>query len=90
LAEQALPRDIVLLVDDSPEALGFLTDTLEPPFVLDPCLRDHDWLAIAGIGLNQDFSERLVEWVADVNWSAPMYPLVVEIVSLRAGRGRNV
>jgi DNA-binding response OmpR family regulator len=25
----ALPRDIVLLVDDSPEALGFLTDALE-------------------------------------------------------------
>ena len=24
-----LPRDIVLLVDDSPEALGFLTDALE-------------------------------------------------------------
>jgi DNA-binding response OmpR family regulator len=29
LAESALPRDIVLLVDDSPEALGFLTDALE-------------------------------------------------------------
>jgi len=29
LAEPALPRDIVLLVDDSPEALGFLTDALE-------------------------------------------------------------
>ncbi|OWO95207.1 DNA-binding response regulator [Rhizobium esperanzae] len=29
MAEPALPRDIVLLVDDSPEALGFLTDALE-------------------------------------------------------------
>jgi len=29
LAEPNLPRDIVLLVDDSPEALGFLTDALE-------------------------------------------------------------
>jgi len=29
LAEPAHPRDIVLLVDDSPEALGFLTDALE-------------------------------------------------------------
>jgi DNA-binding response OmpR family regulator len=29
LAEPVLPRDIVLLVDDSPEALGFLTDALE-------------------------------------------------------------
>ncbi|MBB3611368.1 response regulator transcription factor [Rhizobium sp. BK602] len=29
MAELALPRDIVLLVDDSPEALGFLTDALE-------------------------------------------------------------
>ncbi|MBB5572695.1 MULTISPECIES: response regulator transcription factor [Rhizobium] len=29
MAETALPRDIVLLVDDSPEALGFLTDALE-------------------------------------------------------------
>jgi DNA-binding response OmpR family regulator len=29
MAEQALPRDIVLLVDDSPEALGFLTEALE-------------------------------------------------------------
>jgi len=29
LADQAHPRDIVLLVDDSPEALGFLTDALE-------------------------------------------------------------
>jgi DNA-binding response OmpR family regulator len=29
LAESALPRDIVLLVDDSPDALGFLTDALE-------------------------------------------------------------
>jgi DNA-binding response OmpR family regulator len=29
LADPALPRDIVLLVDDSPEALGFLTDALE-------------------------------------------------------------
>jgi len=29
LAEPTLPRDIVLLVDDSPEALGFLTDALE-------------------------------------------------------------
>ena len=25
----AEPRDIVLIVDDSPEALGFLTDALE-------------------------------------------------------------
>lgn len=29
MADMALPRDIVLLVDDSPEALGFLTDALE-------------------------------------------------------------
>ncbi|WJR65757.1 response regulator transcription factor [Neorhizobium sp. CSC1952] len=29
MAEIALPRDIVLLVDDSPEALGFLTEALE-------------------------------------------------------------
>ncbi|MEZ2130594.1 MULTISPECIES: response regulator [unclassified Sinorhizobium] len=29
MAEPALPRDIVLLVDDSPETLGFLTDALE-------------------------------------------------------------
>ncbi|WP_117191705.1 response regulator [Rhizobium terrae] len=29
MAEAPLPRDIVLLVDDSPEALGFLTETLE-------------------------------------------------------------
>jgi DNA-binding response OmpR family regulator len=29
LADTAHPRDIVLLVDDSPEALGFLTDALE-------------------------------------------------------------
>ncbi len=29
MAESALPRDIVLLVDDSPDALGFLTDALE-------------------------------------------------------------
>jgi DNA-binding response OmpR family regulator len=29
MAETSLPRDIVLLVDDSPEALGFLTETLE-------------------------------------------------------------
>ncbi len=29
MAETALPRDIVLLVDDSPEALGFLTEALE-------------------------------------------------------------
>jgi DNA-binding response OmpR family regulator len=29
MAEQASPRDIVLLVDDSPEALGFLTEALE-------------------------------------------------------------
>jgi DNA-binding response OmpR family regulator len=29
MAEPALPRDIVLLVDDSPEALGFLTEALE-------------------------------------------------------------
>ncbi|MFK0164936.1 response regulator [Rhizobium sp. NPDC090279] len=29
MAETTLPRDIVLLVDDSPEALGFLTDALE-------------------------------------------------------------
>jgi DNA-binding response OmpR family regulator len=29
MTEQALPRDIVLLVDDSPEALGFLTEALE-------------------------------------------------------------
>jgi diguanylate cyclase (GGDEF)-like protein len=29
MAEAALPRDIVLLVDDSPEALGFLTEALE-------------------------------------------------------------
>ncbi len=29
MAETALPRDIVLLVDDSPDALGFLTETLE-------------------------------------------------------------
>ncbi|RUM23050.1 DNA-binding response regulator [Rhizobium vallis] len=29
MAEPALPRDIVLLVDDSAEALGFLTDALE-------------------------------------------------------------
>ncbi|SFB51866.1 two component transcriptional regulator, LuxR family [Rhizobium sp. NFR07] len=29
MVEQALPRDIVLLVDDSPEALGFLTEALE-------------------------------------------------------------
>jgi len=29
MAEMALPRDIVLLVDDSPEALGFLTEALE-------------------------------------------------------------
>ena len=29
MAEAASPRDIVLLVDDSPEALGFLTDALE-------------------------------------------------------------
>ncbi|CAN7513612.1 response regulator [Rhizobium sp. LjRoot30] len=28
-SEAALPRDIVLLVDDSPEALGFLTEALE-------------------------------------------------------------
>ena len=28
-AQAAAPRDIVLLVDDSPEALGFLTDALE-------------------------------------------------------------
>ena len=29
MVENAAPRDIVLLVDDSPEALGFLTDALE-------------------------------------------------------------
>lgn len=29
MPEMALPRDIVLLVDDSPEALGFLTEALE-------------------------------------------------------------
>jgi DNA-binding response OmpR family regulator len=29
MVEPALPRDIVLLVDDSPEALGFLTEALE-------------------------------------------------------------
>ncbi|MFB9947723.1 response regulator [Rhizobium puerariae] len=29
MAETALPRDIVLLVDDSPDALGFLTEALE-------------------------------------------------------------
>ncbi|MGK6316533.1 response regulator [Neorhizobium sp. DT-125] len=29
MAEIALPRDIVLLVDDSPETLGFLTEALE-------------------------------------------------------------
>lgn len=29
MAETALPRDIVLLVDDSPETLGFLTEALE-------------------------------------------------------------
>ncbi|WP_029616858.1 response regulator transcription factor [Pseudorhizobium marinum] len=29
MADAALPRDIVLLVDDSPEALGFLTEALE-------------------------------------------------------------
>jgi DNA-binding response OmpR family regulator len=29
MAEQASPRDIVLLVDDSPDALGFLTEALE-------------------------------------------------------------
>ncbi len=29
MAEPLRPRDIVLLVDDSPEALGFLTDALE-------------------------------------------------------------
>lgn len=29
MAESATPRDIVLLVDDSPEALGFLTEALE-------------------------------------------------------------
>lgn len=29
MADIALPRDIVLLVDDSPEALGFLTEALE-------------------------------------------------------------
>ncbi len=29
MTEHNLPRDIVLLVDDSPEALGFLTDALE-------------------------------------------------------------
>lgn len=29
MAEPVLPRDIVLLVDDSPETLGFLTDALE-------------------------------------------------------------
>ncbi|TCL74481.1 response regulator transcription factor [Rhizobium sp. BK251] len=29
MAESSLPRDIILLVDDSPEALGFLTDALE-------------------------------------------------------------
>ncbi|MEQ1404271.1 response regulator transcription factor [Neorhizobium sp. Rsf11] len=29
MAETVLPRDIVLLVDDSPEALGFLTEALE-------------------------------------------------------------
>ncbi|MBY3039550.1 response regulator transcription factor [Rhizobium laguerreae] len=29
MAEPALPRDIVLLVDDSAEALGFMTDALE-------------------------------------------------------------
>jgi DNA-binding response OmpR family regulator/DNA-binding CsgD family transcriptional regulator len=29
MAEQALPRDIILLVDDSPDALGFLTEALE-------------------------------------------------------------
>ena len=29
MAEPTQPRDIVLLVDDSPEALGFLTDALE-------------------------------------------------------------
>jgi DNA-binding response OmpR family regulator/DNA-binding CsgD family transcriptional regulator len=29
MAEQALPRDIVLLVDDSPDSLGFLTEALE-------------------------------------------------------------
>jgi DNA-binding response OmpR family regulator len=29
MAEAPSPRDIVLLVDDSPEALGFLTEALE-------------------------------------------------------------
>jgi len=29
MAEPTAPRDIILLVDDSPEALGFLTDALE-------------------------------------------------------------
>ncbi|MBT9369463.1 response regulator transcription factor [Rhizobium sp. CSW-27] len=29
MSDMALPRDIVLLVDDSPEALGFLTEALE-------------------------------------------------------------
>lgn len=29
VSEPALPRDIVLIVDDSPETLGFLTDALE-------------------------------------------------------------
>ena len=29
MTEAATPRDIVLLVDDSPEALGFLTEALE-------------------------------------------------------------
>jgi DNA-binding response OmpR family regulator len=29
MADNVLPRDIVLLVDDSPEALGFLTEALE-------------------------------------------------------------
>ena len=29
MSDTALPRDIVLLVDDSPETLGFLTDALE-------------------------------------------------------------
>ena len=29
MTETAIPRDIVLLVDDSPEALGFLTEALE-------------------------------------------------------------
>jgi DNA-binding response OmpR family regulator len=29
VTETATPRDIVLIVDDSPEALGFLTEALE-------------------------------------------------------------